>query len=206
MHKLILDSGIGGNILSVARRISANAFPRDAVRGTSRIRGRRPTSPIRSGGRGETRFPTRIGAARSSSFRADPSTAFRSPPTWPTAITGKPSRSRGVAARTTSGCGLTAHRQQERFASASSVKNGDSKSLLRRLQGTLARDGDASAAADISARAGGVGVGGSEGGVGGIGAGGRGATRHGSGAAARGARAIRRRAARARMTTIASRR
>ena len=49
-------------------------------------------------------------------------------------------------------------RQQERFASASSVKNGDSKSLLVRLQGTLARNGDANAAADITARAGGVGA------------------------------------------------
>jgi HEAT repeat protein len=48
-------------------------------------------------------------------------------------------------------------RQQERFASASSVKNGDSKSLLVRLQGTLARNGDAAAAAEITARAGGVG-------------------------------------------------
>ena len=56
-------------------------------------------------------------------------------------------------------------RQQERFASASSVKNGDSKSLLVRLQGTLARNGDANAAADITARAGGV-SGGVEGGVG----------------------------------------
>jgi HEAT repeat protein len=46
-------------------------------------------------------------------------------------------------------------RQQERFASASSVKNGDSKSLLTRLQGTLARNGDASAAAAITERAGG---------------------------------------------------
>jgi HEAT repeat protein len=45
-------------------------------------------------------------------------------------------------------------KQIERFANASSVKNGDSKSLLTRLQGTLARGGDASAAADISARAG----------------------------------------------------
>jgi HEAT repeat protein len=44
-------------------------------------------------------------------------------------------------------------KQIERFANASSVKNGDSKSLLTRLQGTLARGGDASAAADISARA-----------------------------------------------------
>ncbi len=44
-------------------------------------------------------------------------------------------------------------RQIERFANASSVKNGDSKSLLTRLQGTLARSGDADAAADISARA-----------------------------------------------------
>jgi TolA-binding protein len=44
-------------------------------------------------------------------------------------------------------------KQIERFANASSVKNGDSKSLLTRLQGTLARSGDASAAADISERA-----------------------------------------------------
>ena len=44
-------------------------------------------------------------------------------------------------------------KQIERFANASSVKNGDSKSLLTRLQGTLARGGDASAAADISTRA-----------------------------------------------------
>lgn len=44
-------------------------------------------------------------------------------------------------------------RQQERFADASSVKNGDSKSLLVRLQGTLARNGDANAAADITTRA-----------------------------------------------------
>lgn len=48
-------------------------------------------------------------------------------------------------------------RQQERFANAASVKNGDSKSLLVRLQGTLARNGDANAAAEITARAGGVG-------------------------------------------------
>ena len=45
-------------------------------------------------------------------------------------------------------------RQMERFANASSVKSGDSKSLLTRLQGALARGGDASAAAEISARAG----------------------------------------------------
>jgi HEAT repeat protein len=44
-------------------------------------------------------------------------------------------------------------KQIERFASASSVKNGDSKSLLTRLQGTLARGGDANAAAEISSRA-----------------------------------------------------
>ena len=44
-------------------------------------------------------------------------------------------------------------KQIERFANASSVKNGDSKSLLTRLQGTLARSGDANAAADISERA-----------------------------------------------------
>jgi HEAT repeat protein len=47
--------------------------------------------------------------------------------------------------------------QQERFADAASVKNGDSKSLLVRLQGTLARNGDAAAAADIVTRAGGTG-------------------------------------------------
>ena len=57
-------------------------------------------------------------------------------------------------------------RQQERFANASSVKNGDSKSLLVRLQGTLARNGDAAAAADITARAGGVGGSGGSGGSG----------------------------------------
>jgi HEAT repeat protein len=45
-------------------------------------------------------------------------------------------------------------KQIGRFASASSVKNGDSKSLLTRLQGTLARGGDADAAAEISTRAG----------------------------------------------------
>ena len=44
-------------------------------------------------------------------------------------------------------------RQVERYASASSVKNGDAKSLLTRLQGTLARGGDADAAAEISTRA-----------------------------------------------------
>ncbi|HEV8410066.1 MAG TPA: HEAT repeat domain-containing protein [Gemmatimonadaceae bacterium] len=44
-------------------------------------------------------------------------------------------------------------KQIERFANASSVKNGDSKSLLTRLQGTLARGGDANAAAEISSRA-----------------------------------------------------
>jgi HEAT repeat protein len=44
-------------------------------------------------------------------------------------------------------------RQIGRYASASSVKNGDSKSLLTRLQGTLARGGDADAAAEISTRA-----------------------------------------------------
>ena len=44
-------------------------------------------------------------------------------------------------------------RQIERYASASSVTNGDSKSLLTRLQGALARGGDADAAAEISARA-----------------------------------------------------
>lgn len=57
-------------------------------------------------------------------------------------------------------------RQQERFANASSVKNGDSKSLLVRLQGTLARNGDAAAAADITARAGGMGGSGGSGGSG----------------------------------------
>lgn len=41
-------------------------------------------------------------------------------------------------------------KQISRFSDASSVKNGDSKSLLTRLQGTLARGGDANAAADIS--------------------------------------------------------
>jgi len=45
-------------------------------------------------------------------------------------------------------------RQIDKFASAASVKNGDSKSLLTRIQGTLARGGDANAAANISARAG----------------------------------------------------
>jgi HEAT repeat protein len=44
-------------------------------------------------------------------------------------------------------------RQIERYSTASSVKNGDSKSLLTRLQGTLARGGDANAAAEISTRA-----------------------------------------------------
>jgi HEAT repeat protein len=44
-------------------------------------------------------------------------------------------------------------KQIERFTNASSVKNGDSKSLLTRLQGTLARGGDANAAAEISSRA-----------------------------------------------------
>jgi HEAT repeat protein len=74
-------------------------------------------------------------------------------------------------------------RQQERFANASSVKNGDSKSLLVRLQGTLARNGDANAAADITARAGGVGAGG-EGGFGGVGAGGSGSNSSRSGSRA----------------------
>jgi hypothetical protein len=73
-------------------------------------------------------------------------------------------------------------RQQERFANASSVKNGDSKSLLVRLQGTLARNGDANAAADITARAGGVGAGG--GGFGGVGAGGSGSNSSRSGSRA----------------------
>jgi tetratricopeptide (TPR) repeat protein len=45
-------------------------------------------------------------------------------------------------------------KQIARYANASSVKNGDSKSLLTRLQGTLARNGDAGATADILARAG----------------------------------------------------
>jgi HEAT repeat protein len=45
-------------------------------------------------------------------------------------------------------------RQQDRFASAETVKNGDTRSLLTRLQGTLARGGDAGAAAEITARAG----------------------------------------------------
>lgn len=45
-------------------------------------------------------------------------------------------------------------RQQDRFASAATVKSGDTKSLLTRLQGMLARGGDADAAAKISARAG----------------------------------------------------
>ncbi len=45
-------------------------------------------------------------------------------------------------------------KQIDRYASASSVKNGDSKSLLTRLQGTLARGGDAGAAAEITTRAG----------------------------------------------------
>ena len=43
--------------------------------------------------------------------------------------------------------------RSQRYANASSVKNGDSKSLLTRLQGTLARGGDADAAAEISTRA-----------------------------------------------------
>jgi HEAT repeat protein len=67
-------------------------------------------------------------------------------------------------------------KQIERFANASSVKNGDSKSLLTRLQGTLARSGDASAAADISERAGRAsrssGGSGGSGGTGGSGGGG----------------------------------
>jgi HEAT repeat protein len=45
-------------------------------------------------------------------------------------------------------------RQQDRFASAATVKSGDTRSLLTRLQGMLARGGDADAAALISARAG----------------------------------------------------
>lgn len=66
-------------------------------------------------------------------------------------------------------------RQQERFANAASVKNGDSRSLLVRLQGTLARNGDAAAAAEITARAGGMGAdSGGSGAVGSVGAGGSG--------------------------------
>jgi HEAT repeat protein len=49
--------------------------------------------------------------------------------------------------------------QQEKFAGASTVKNGDAKSLLTRLQGALARGGDASAAADITERARGASMG-----------------------------------------------
>jgi HEAT repeat protein len=65
-------------------------------------------------------------------------------------------------------------RQIEKYASASSVKSGNSKSLLTRLQGSLARNGDASAAADISRQARGastvsVGSGASAGGGGGSG-------------------------------------
>ena len=41
----------------------------------------------------------------------------------------------------------------EKFASAASVKNGDAKSLMTRLQGARARGGDADAAAEISSRA-----------------------------------------------------
>jgi HEAT repeat protein len=44
-------------------------------------------------------------------------------------------------------------KQIGKYANAASVKNGDSKSLLTRLQGSLARSGDAGAAAAISARA-----------------------------------------------------
>lgn len=44
-------------------------------------------------------------------------------------------------------------KQIAKYSGASSVKNGDSKSLLTRLQGTLARAGDATAAASISERA-----------------------------------------------------
>ncbi len=42
----------------------------------------------------------------------------------------------------------------DRYSNASSVKSGDAKSLLTRLRGSLARGGDADAAAEISARAG----------------------------------------------------
>jgi HEAT repeat protein len=44
-------------------------------------------------------------------------------------------------------------RQQDLFAAAETVKSGDSRSLLTRLRGMLARGGDADAAAAISARA-----------------------------------------------------
>ncbi len=60
---------------------------------------------------------------------------------------------RGGTDNTKEAVSLLEH-QIDKYASASSVKNGDSKSLLTRLQGTLARGGDATAAADISARAG----------------------------------------------------
>ena len=65
---------------------------------------------------------------------------------------------RGGTDNTKDAVSLLEH-QIEKYASASSVKNGDSKSLLTRLQGSLARGGDATAAADISARAGRVSVG-----------------------------------------------
>ncbi len=60
---------------------------------------------------------------------------------------------RGGTDNTKDAVSLLEH-QIAQYANASSVKNGDSKSLLTRLQGTLARGGDATAAADISARAG----------------------------------------------------
>jgi HEAT repeat protein len=60
---------------------------------------------------------------------------------------------RGGTDNTKEAVSLLEH-QIEKYATAASVKNGDSKSLLTRLQGTLARGGDATAAADISARAG----------------------------------------------------
>jgi HEAT repeat protein len=44
-------------------------------------------------------------------------------------------------------------KQIDRYSTAASVKSGDSKSLLTRLQGSLARGGDANAAASISERA-----------------------------------------------------
>ena len=59
---------------------------------------------------------------------------------------------RGGTDNTKEAVSLLEH-QIEKYTSAASVKNGDSKSLLTRLQGTLARGGDATAAADISARA-----------------------------------------------------
>jgi TolA-binding protein len=59
---------------------------------------------------------------------------------------------RGGTDNTKEAVSLLEH-QIDKYAGAASVKNGDSKSLLTRLQGTLARGGDATAAADISARA-----------------------------------------------------